>query len=245
MQSASQLANAEAKGGADSEEIDIAQVVTDRISLLMDEKFAGLQTTLENLAGLIQEHSTRVEETENRISAAEDEVSTLKTNMISLQRSVKVMEERIDDLENRSRRDNIRIVGLGEGIEGRQPLQFFESWLRKVLGFQAKGGRVKIDRAHRAGGIQTDNRPRPVVIKLHNFSDEQKILQAAREKGQLRHDDRAFSIKPDYSPKVKAARREFNKVCDPLIQKGIRFTMHFPANLCVKHNGQDHSFKTH
>lgn len=124
-QSASQLADAVAKGGADSEDIDITQVVTDKIGLLMDEKFAGLQTTLENLTGLIQEHSTRIEETENRISAAEDEVSTLKTNMISLQRSVKVMEERIDDLENRSRRDNIRIIGLGEGTEGRQPLQFF------------------------------------------------------------------------------------------------------------------------
>lgn len=48
--------------------------------------------------------------------------------------SVMVMEDRIDDLENRGRSDNIRIVGLGEGIEGRQSLQFFETWLPRVQG---------------------------------------------------------------------------------------------------------------
>lgn len=83
MKSANQLAKVVAKDGVNAEEINIAQVVTDKISLLMDEKFAGLQTTLENLTGLIQEHSTRIGEAENRISAAEDDVSSLKANVAS------------------------------------------------------------------------------------------------------------------------------------------------------------------
>lgn len=33
-------------------------------------------------------------------------------------------------------------------------------------------------------------------------------------------------------------------VYEQLIQKGIRFTMCFLANLCMKYNDQDHTFKT-
>ncbi|XP_039473236.1 uncharacterized protein LOC120441853 [Oreochromis aureus] len=47
---------------------------------------------------------------------------------------IKIMAKSLDDLENRSRRDNIRIINLKEGAEGESPIQFFEAWLPAMLG---------------------------------------------------------------------------------------------------------------
>ncbi|KAL4001600.1 solute carrier family 12 (sodium/chloride transporter), member 3 [Sarotherodon galilaeus] len=46
---------------------------------------------------------------------------------------IKIMAKSLDDLENRSRRDNIRIINLKEGAEGESPIQFFEAWLPATL----------------------------------------------------------------------------------------------------------------
>lgn len=62
------------------------------------------------------------------------------------------MADGIEDVENRSRRDNIRILNLEEGTEGKEPIQFFETWLPTVLGLStsAERSRIKIDRVHRS-----------------------------------------------------------------------------------------------
>lgn len=90
---------------------------------------------------------------------------------MSILQSVKVMEDRINDLKSRSRRDNIRSVGLGETDSRCSSLKH---------GY--RGDKVKIDRALRVASVLTDTQPRPAVIKLLNFGDKQRILQAVREK---------------------------------------------------------------
>ena len=40
----------------------------------------------------------------------------------------------LDEQETRSRRQNIRVVGITEGTEGRNPTKFMASFLQDVLG---------------------------------------------------------------------------------------------------------------
>lgn len=74
---------------------------------------------------------------------------------------VRVLSDKVDDLENRSWQDNIWILGLKEGYEGSQPAIFFLSWLPKILELDTVKGHFKIDRAHRGLGAQRGDRPRP------------------------------------------------------------------------------------
>lgn len=71
------------------------------------------------------------------------------------------MADHIDDLENRSRRCNLRLVGLPEGMEGRDAVTFMKTWLPSYLNLTTKTGKIKLDRAHHS----------PVVY--HNFADKQ------------------------------------------------------------------------
>uniref|UniRef100_A0AAY4D8Z2 Uncharacterized protein n=1 Tax=Denticeps clupeoides TaxID=299321 RepID=A0AAY4D8Z2_9TELE len=193
-------------------------------------------------SGLRRTSTKRITEAESRVSHTEDEVVELHNKIAALEKAVQSLSEKAEDAENRSRRDNIRIVGLKEGAEGGRPVEFFQTFLPKLLGIETKHDAVKIDRAHRTLGPLKPNRTRPVVIKLHNYTDKTKILAAAKKKGHLTYEGSNIFITQDLSVRVREARRAFNNVCGQLIQRGVRFAMRYPANLRFNLNGSDYSF---
>uniref|UniRef100_A0A671S809 L1 transposable element RRM domain-containing protein n=1 Tax=Sinocyclocheilus anshuiensis TaxID=1608454 RepID=A0A671S809_9TELE len=206
-------------GGSSTEQSSLAQAVTDNLSAFLDEKFARLESTLDSITTCLEDNTKPAPE-----------------------KTVQSLSERAEDAENRSRRDNIRIIGLKEGVEGRRPVEFFQTWLPKMMGIETKHGAVKIDRAHRILGPLKPNHTRPVLIKLHNFSDKAKILAAAK-KDQLTYEGSDIFITQDLSVKVREARRAYNDVCGQLIQRGVRFVMRYPANRCFNFNESDYSFQ--
>lgn len=220
---------------------ELVREVTRNIDEVMEQKFSKLTDALEKIASSLEGQCKRITEAEQRISTAEDRVVELERRLEQVESRQVIMAEQLDDAENRSRRDNIRILNLKEGTEGEHPLQFFESWLPSTLGFPADKGRIKLDRAHRAGGPRRD-RPRPVIIRLHNSRDKPRILSAARKAKNLEHGGSRFFIHQDLSSAVRQKRRSFNDVVQKFIDKGIKFTMRFPARLVVQHNGAEHSW---
>lgn len=88
----------------------------------------------------------------------------------------------VDDLENRSRRCNLRLVGLPEGMEGGDPVTFMETWLPSyLLNLTTKTGMIKLDRAHGSPALRpgANQRARPLIMKLHYFADKQQVMAAA------------------------------------------------------------------
>ncbi len=67
-------------------------------------------TDLKNSVNAIQE---RLDEAEGRISNMED----ITSKLVGDDKRLEVMWNRIEDLENRSRRNNVRMIGLKERLE--------------------------------------------------------------------------------------------------------------------------------
>lgn len=222
----------------------VSKTVTEKIGALMEQKFTELHSSLDKLSSRVEDNVKRITEAENRISDGEDRTTTLENKLTELEQRVKILTDRAEDSENRSRRDNIRILGLKEGTEGNQAVRFFGSWLPDVLGLETKRGLIKIDRAYRSLGPPKKNYNRPVIIKLHNFSDKQQILAAVRKKGEIIYQGDKINIRQDLSTQVRESRRQFNGVCERLIQRGLRFQMRYPASLCFIFNGEERSFKS-
>lgn len=222
----------------------VSKTVTEKIAALMEQKLTELHSILDKLSSRVVDNTKRITETENRISDGENRTATLENKLAELEQRVRILTDRAEDGENRSRRDNIRIVRLKEGAEGNQAVKFFGTWLPDTLGLDTKRGSIKIDRAHRASGPPKTNYNQPVIIKLHNFSDKQRILAAVREKGEIIYQGDNIYIRQDLSVQVREARRQFNGVCERLIQRGLRFQMRYPASLCFILNGEQCSFKS-
>lgn len=220
--------------------------VTQSFTNAMDEKLSKFSKTLEKISSTLESQSKRITAAEQRVSDVEDTVAGLELRVAEAEKKIKIMADSMDDMENRSRRDNIRILNLEEGTEGKRPIQFFESWLPTVLGLEGSPGtksRIKIDRAHRRLGPR-GARPHPVIIKLHNSRDKPRIMAALRAKPNLEYEGKKILIHQDLSTAVRERRRAFNSVCQALIDKGIRFSMRFPATLTVNHNSTEHKFET-
>ncbi|KAL1276697.1 hypothetical protein QQF64_036320 [Cirrhinus molitorella] len=233
----------------------IANVVAEegqRTQKMMNDSFAKLESGLDvkvnsiikridEVAAATESLSSRLAETETRISAVEDDITPLKKKLSALKKLNMTLTEKITDLERQSRRDNIRILNLRESVEGSNPLQFFESFIPKLLELPVPC--IEIDRAHHGLGTPTDGRPRPVILKIHRSRDVTTILSDARGKGKLQYEDQQLHIAPDISPAVHATRRAFNPVCNKLIKRGIRFQMNFPAVLVFKGDGIQKTFR--
>lgn len=124
--------------------------ITANISRVIDEKLSPLSELLKIHREELDSHDKRITKAEQRISALEDVTDPVDGKMKALEKMVCELSERADNLENRGRRKNIRIVGLPEEAEGEDPTQFFETWLPEILHIETKSGRVKLERAHRS-----------------------------------------------------------------------------------------------
>ena len=93
----------------------------------LEGKLDGISTTVTANSFKLTALETSVNDQDRRLSVLEEKTSTLTTSNAKL--AAKVL-----DLESRSRRNNIRVIGLPETIEGTQPTAFFSNMLGEVFG---------------------------------------------------------------------------------------------------------------
>ncbi|GAA6080337.1 uncharacterized protein LOC111579457 [Tachysurus ichikawai] len=103
-------------------------------------------------------NSFTVDEAERRISSPEDSAATAEWQLTRLKEMVYQLQAKIDDLENRGRRKNLKIVGLPEKSEGSGSLSAFlrdmiPKWLDLPVDFPA----LDIERAHRSPTFASNN----------------------------------------------------------------------------------------
>lgn len=136
----------------------------------------------------------------------------------------------LDEQEKRSRRQNIRVVGITEGTEGRNPTEFMATFLLDVLGGETFDQPPVIDRAHRTLAVkpQPGHPPRAMLVRLHYFQTKDKILCIYRERGQLNYNGKRIHIFPDYSADLAKRRAAYKDVKAHLHKAGVRFGLIHP-----------------
>lgn len=182
----------------------------------------------------------RVTEAERRVSDVEDTQREHHADIQALKLKVKHLENRAEDAENRNRRSNLRILGLPEGAdpvaEGADPVALIEGLLPKLLPRAAFSPHFSIERAHRMPATRgpLGAPPRTFIFKLLHYRDRDTILRAARVQGDLKLGDATLHIFPDYSVETQRRRKSFDQVRAMLRQKGVKYSMLFPAKLRVQ-----------
>lgn len=146
------------------------------------------------------------------------------------------------DLEARSRRNNIRIVGLLESIEGPQPAAFFSNLLPQLLGEETLPTPPELDCAHRSLTVKLKQgeKPRPVIIRFHNYRTKEKVIREARKRrSELFYHGKPIAFYEDYTPDVMEQRAAYRDVIAQLYQLGHKPTLQYLAKLMVRaENGE-------
>lgn len=204
---------------------------------------AEIKQTTAAISEKLEVFSERLDNVESRLSALEDATETSRANPPAPMSELVQMQKWVDDLEARSRRNNLRIRGFPEGCEGDSAVNFLEKVLPEILDIDFPRGLI-IERAHRTlAPHQKGHPPRAIIAKFLCFQDVSRIQRAARTKGELAWDSNKISIFPDYTKAVERQRQKFKECKMKLKERHIDFALVYPATLKIfPENGPEHRF---
>lgn len=160
-----------------------------------------IQQIADDVKGIKNDRLTAIESTLEKVAALDEKVSSCVTAVNKLQQSLSAMENRLDDLENRSRRSNLILYGIPEnGKENDRDLAEMvnEDVIKKVLELEP----VAIERIHRLGRPSA-NKARPIILKLLDFREKTTILKNCYKLKGLK-----IAVGEDFTPRVRDIRKK-------------------------------------
>ncbi|CAH2329759.1 Hypothetical predicted protein [Pelobates cultripes] len=164
---------------------ELTQISTNMLSKsdtgsLVQELRAALREELAGLRSDLTALEQRVDEMESTARGCEEQHRATEVAVTRQGNMLLTMRRQVEDLENRSRRNNIRVRSLPES--GTESLHAtLTDLFRQLLGVQAPDT-IHFDRAHRAlGPARQDGSPRDVICCISTCGLRDKIMAAARE----------------------------------------------------------------
>lgn len=140
----------------------------------------------------------RLAKGESAVSTLEQRVARLEQTHTSHQYDLAEMQLHLEDLENQSRRNNLRLRGLPEAMGPENLQETVRAILHKILDFDPPVTR-EFYRVHRALWPKpTDpGRPRNVICRFHRCVLKEPVLRASWAKEQIEFGGAEISIFPD------------------------------------------------
>ena len=172
---------------------------------------------------------------EETVNGYSDDITSLQQDVIKLKHEVASLEQKNGNLEARSRRCNLCIIGVKERREdGKHAPEFVSQLLKDTLGLEKA---PLLNRAHptlrkRPG----EDRPaRAFVVPCHYIQERETLIKNAIQKKEIiTPDGDRILIQPDYTQKVAKQRAAFNEVRGELCEvEGVRYGLFYPAELRV------------
>ncbi len=150
------------------------------------------------------------------------------------------------DMEDKSRRNNIRLVGLPEGMEGSDVAGFLRVNLSKWIP-SLRGRDIEIDRAHRVyDGRKNSDRPRTLIFRVLRWHDRSEILKGAWQAYPVKctQDNVTLLFFPDFSPVTAAKRKSLVPVLRSMTALGLQPFLAYPAVIKLRHGGEQRCFNS-
>ncbi|KAI4820266.1 hypothetical protein KUCAC02_028250 [Chaenocephalus aceratus] len=193
------------------------------ISADFKSSFEALTTTLDGLNSTVAGHGERIGSLEDNSNEVGRRLQHLENACSTLQQDSVLLKTKLADLEGRSRRQNIRIIGLPESLEGPRPTAFFSQLLVDVFGKEVLSSPPELDRAHRslASKPAAGDKPRPVIVRLHRFQVKDLLIREARRRGELFYKEHKIRLYEDYISDVLKERAEYKSSMAELYKREV------------------------
>lgn len=210
----------------------------------IDGKIDSLTYRVDKRSERLDKHTERLDMAERRLSEAEDDQVQIDAKQKKMEKQLAGMTAKAEDLEARSCRSNISLMGISETTNMGPMERYVEQLLISMLGRETFSDIFIVERAHRslAPRPPTGSRPRPIIAKILNYRDRDAALQKARELGQLTHEGMNISLYPDFTSSVQEARKKFATVKQKLRYPSIPYPMLYPARLKITVDGKTKIF---
>ncbi len=166
----------------------VASAVRDAVDSVLTpalrELRADIQATNNSVKELrvdLEALASAAKQTRDRVDSVQAAAREDRRTVTDLRNQLERLTEKMTDIEDRSRRNNVQLVGLPEGAEGSDAAGFLRVNLSRWI--PSLGGRdIETDWAHRVyDGRKNSNRPRTLIFRVLRWHDRSEILKGARQ----------------------------------------------------------------
>lgn len=179
----------------------LAQILASNQKVSKDiEDIKSSQLNFDSAIAKINDRLSGIEQTIGELRNVAKQFEECQADLVRVKDTISILEGKIDDLENRSRRNNLIVYGISEAAN-----ESFEE-LKKLVCEDIFDGLLNVttaslERIHRLGKPQR-NKTRPVIVRFFDFNDKVNVLKNARKlKG------KKISISEDFSKRIQSIRK--------------------------------------
>ncbi|MED6256530.1 hypothetical protein ATANTOWER_028205 [Ataeniobius toweri] len=140
--------------GAKDEILTAIKNLKSDFSTQLDGILHAIEEKKKELADCIEK---KITQTEVRVSTVEDEHSELRELMQSLKETIKMLEDKVIDMQTRSWLNNLKLVGP-------DPCSFLEQWIPEALEVAPQRSPIVMERAHWVGPKREDGARRELYL---------------------------------------------------------------------------------
>ena len=221
------------------------------------QKLNDLLTKMDALLEAKNDMLTKLNKLEKIQSTIVKDVGELKQGLQESQRKIEekadrtevdILRRKIEDLENRSKRNNIVIWGVEEGSE--RDHNSMEEFIGAAIfqGLMNLERNIEVMRAHRTNINQDASsplKPRPIHVYLLRYTDKVFILKSAASKlKDNKYRNSQLFISDDVSKTVRMERAKLRKDFLPAVKAKTKVQFAFipwsvPAQILYKEDGAE------
>ncbi|CAH2223283.1 Hypothetical predicted protein [Pelobates cultripes] len=228
--------------GSDNESRQRLSVSETKLAAMLHELRTSMRTDFQAAVSDLRKDLLEVGTRVNVLEEKTDELCQANDAIVSklqqLEKDNRRLTEKMADLEDRSRRNNIRVRGVPEKVT-QEDLPSYLLRLFQAIQPALAPADLRLDRAHRVPKPTNLARdvPRDVVTRLHYYSAKEAILTAQRKASEMPPTFEEISLYADLSPTTMSRRRDFINVTKCLRNHKVPYRWGFPTKLLIWRNG--------
>ncbi|KAJ1149759.1 hypothetical protein NDU88_002564 [Pleurodeles waltl] len=212
----------------------------------VSRRWEGMDTKISDLAAESNSIRTDIAGFEDKVTGMECPLSLMEDKLNSpsnRDQELQYLQDKLTDLEDRRRRDNICFFGCPERAEGTNVKAFLIHILFtiSVLAFSLP---LELQRVHHLGYMRTDqdDRLRRIIACFLHHHQVQQLLVAAHSHGPYDFEGRELRMASDFSWDTNDKQRAFLPLRPQFHQMDIKFGLFEPACMWITKAGKAKDF---
>uniref|UniRef100_A0A8I4A3H0 L1 transposable element RRM domain-containing protein n=1 Tax=Callithrix jacchus TaxID=9483 RepID=A0A8I4A3H0_CALJA len=205
-----------------------------------------LKNTIQELREVCTGLNTRIVQAEKRISEVKVQLNERKQEDKIRDKRIKRNEQSLQEMWDYVKRPNLRLIGVPEcHRENESKLEnILQDIIQENFPELAKQVNIQPQVIQRTPQRYSSRRatPRHIIIRFTRVETKEKILRAAREKGQVTHKGKPIRLTAYLSAETLQARREWGPIFNILKEQNFQPRISYPAKLSFTIEGKIKSF---
>lgn len=209
-------------------------VLKDMLVSLRSSLQADMMNCMHRLSGELREVESRVDRIENKMGEFASTINDLVDASEAQDGESEWIKKKIADIEDRSRRNNLKIRGIPELVQS-SDLRSYASDLFSSLLLDLSDIELTVDRIHRLPkpSFLPDKISRDVILRMHFFHVKDRLMPAMRKRNNVPSQYHDLQFYPTLSQHTLQRRRSLNSLTKALRNHNISYRWGFPTKLII------------